>query len=72
MADVTIEERLSALEAEVQRLKQERTTLSPPTDAPWWKRIVGVYKDDHEFLEAMRLGREYRESLRPQDDQETA
>ena len=72
MTNITIEERLTALEAEVQRLKQERAVTSPEADAPWWKRIVGVYKDDAEFLEAMRLGREYRESLCPQDDQEIA
>ncbi len=70
MANVTIEERLTALEAEVQRLKQERTATESQTEVPWWKRIVGVYKDGPELLEAMQLGREYRESLRPQDDPE--
>lgn len=70
MTDVAIEERLTALEAEVQRLKQQQIVTVSQTDVPWWKRIVGVYKDDPEFLEAMRLGREYRESLRLQDDQE--
>jgi len=28
------------------------------------KRIVGVFQDDPEFEQSMRLGREYRESLR--------
>ncbi|MCW3050841.1 MAG: hypothetical protein JWN14_11 [Chthonomonadales bacterium] len=66
MTNITIEERLTALEAAVQRLKEERTATSSTAEAPWWKRVIGVYKDDPEFLEAMRLGREYRESLRPQ------
>ena len=35
----------------------------------WWKRIVGVYRNDPEFAEAERLGREYRESLRPQESE---
>ncbi|HLK58550.1 MAG TPA: DNA adenine methylase [Chthonomonadaceae bacterium] len=29
-------------------------------ETAWWKKIVGIYKDDPEFEEAMRPGREYR------------
>ena len=75
MANATVEERLTALETEIQRLKQERSGTEetlPQNEVPWWKRIVGVYKDDPEFVEAMRLGREYRESLRPKADEEAA
>ena len=63
MAVNSLEERMTALEAEVARLKKLLESEAPPL--PWWRRIVGVYKDDPEFDEAMRLGREYRESLRP-------
>ncbi len=63
MATVTLEERVAALEQRVARFLPEESK------APWWKKIVGVYKDDPEFTEAERLGREYRESLRPKEDQ---
>ena len=61
----TLEERLAAVEAEVARLKQEPTV--PPNNQPWWEQIRGIFKDDPIYEEAMRLGREYRESLRPKD-----
>jgi hypothetical protein len=31
---------------------------------PWWEKIVGTFADNPVYDEAMRLGREYRESLR--------
>ena len=34
-------------------------------EVPWWKQIRGSFANDPAFLEAMRLGRQYRESLRP-------
>jgi hypothetical protein len=42
----------------------------PAPETAWWKRIVGVFSDDPEFEEAMRLGREYRESLREEEPAE--
>jgi hypothetical protein len=67
MAALSIEERLTALEAEVARLKER---VDGTTDnKPWWGMIWGTFKDDPHYEEAMRLGREYRESLRPKDDE---
>jgi hypothetical protein len=63
----TIEERLARLEETVARLTNEPGAKA---QTPWWKKIVGVYKNDPEFDEAMRLGREYRESLRPEDEED--
>lgn len=64
MAAIPLEQRVAALEAEMARVKakledQERTTI------PWWKHIQGTFANDPAFEEAMRLGREYRESFRP-------
>ena len=70
MAAVTIEERVSKLEAKMAQLVGEQEYQKPK--AAWWKKIVGVYKNDPEFEEAERLGREYRESLRPQDSESAA
>lgn len=66
MATATIEERLTRLEEKVARFAPDEQTTTATPQTAWWKRIVGVYKDDPEFAEAERLGREYRESLRPQ------
>jgi hypothetical protein len=69
MAMVTLEERVAALEAEVARLKQERTIDLPP-QKPWWEVIRGTFKDDPVYAEAMRFGREWRESQRMDYDEE--
>ncbi len=71
MAGTTVEERLATVEQELARLKQQLATDKPQTATPWWKKIVGVYKNDPEFDAAERLGREYREALRPQEDEES-
>jgi hypothetical protein len=62
-------ERIARLEEQVSRLSQQVTEAAVPPGTAWWKRIVGVFQDDPEFEEAMRLGRAYRESLRPKDDE---
>jgi len=69
MATLSLEERVAALEAAVVRLSQERL---PGVEAKklWWTEIWGTFKNDPYYEEAMRLGREYRESLRPQEDDE--
>ncbi|HZT41959.1 MAG TPA: hypothetical protein VFA07_07205 [Chthonomonadaceae bacterium] len=69
MAMLTLEERVAALESEVARLKQERANEARPKK-PWWEEIRGTFKDDPAYQKAMRLGREYRESLRLKDDEE--
>jgi hypothetical protein len=58
-----LEERVAHLEAEVARLKNkiENNLFSKP----WWERIAGTFADNSAYDEAMRLGREYRDSLRP-------
>jgi hypothetical protein len=62
MATLSLEERVAVLEAEVARLKQERAA-AVGANKPWWEEIRGTFKDDPHYAEAMRLGREYRESL---------
>jgi hypothetical protein len=64
MALPEIEQRVAALEAEVTRLKDEvKEAISSKGD--WLDKIYGAFANDPHFEEAMRLGREYRESLRP-------
>ena len=69
MATATIEERLAILEQKVALIVPEELDVTLPK-TKWWRKIVGIYKDDPEFAEAERLGREYRESLRPEPSSE--
>lgn len=64
MANPTLKQRIEALEIEVARLKEK---IEGPANfqKPWWRQIAGIFANDPAFEEAMRLGREYRESLRP-------
>jgi len=64
MAAETMEARVSALERELNQIKQLLRRKSGPV-APWWERIAGAFEDDPVFEQAMTLGRQYRESLRP-------
>ncbi len=64
MATGHIEERVAALEAEIVRLKK-RLERGPITHRPWWKGIAGGFANDPIFVEAMKLGQQYRRSLRP-------
>lgn len=58
----TTQHRLEELERQVAEL-----TKRLPPEEPGWKKVWGIFgpEDSEAFDEAMRLGREYRESLRP-------
>jgi hypothetical protein len=54
----TLEQRVAELEKKVAELTSHPT---PPAKKKDWRRTVGAFKDDPDFDEAIRLGREYRE-----------
>lgn len=64
MAKMTLTDRVTALEFEVARLKAELENALQKEN-PWIRDVWGAFAGDLAFLEAMRLGREYRESTRP-------
>lgn len=64
MAAEKLEERVRALEAEMEQLKA-RLEEEDKKKEPWWKAISGTFANDPIYEEAMRLGRKYRESTRP-------
>lgn len=61
MTNSEIEKRLENLEAEVALLKN-KAEKKEEAKKPWWEEIAGTFANDPAFDEAMRLGREYRES----------
>lgn len=67
MATETLEERVALLEREVLTLKRR---LPRPETVPWWEQISGVFADVPGFDEAVELGRQYREALRPVADED--
>jgi hypothetical protein len=61
-----LEKRIAALEADVARLKKEFDMRAQQLDdRPWWEKIYRSFADNPHYEEAMRLGREYRESTKP-------
>ena len=72
MEATSLEERVAAVEAELAQIKRRLDGEPPVPPVPWWERIFGTFADSEGFEEATRLGREYRESLRPKDDEAAA
>ena len=54
----TLEKRVEALEKMVARLGAWPTRSSRRKD---WRLTIGIFQDDPDFEQAVRLGREYRE-----------
>lgn len=65
-----LEERINALETEVKQLKQQ-SNPDAGDKTPWWEKIRGQFKDDPLYEEAMRLGREWRQSEDVRDEDMT-
>jgi hypothetical protein len=63
VASDSLKKRVAALEAEVAMLKMKVDAANG--GKPWWEQIWGAFADDPAFEQAMRLGRQYRESQRP-------
>jgi hypothetical protein len=62
MASGRLEERVAALEDELRRLKAKGEGMA--VAKPWWERIAGTFENDPVYEKAMRLGRQYRRSLK--------
>lgn len=60
----TVEERVEQLEKEVLLLKLSQTSkIDLATKKPGWiAKIEGSFKDDPDFAEVLRLGREERQA----------
>jgi len=67
----TLESRLTAVERELAELKELVAGNKSQSAVAWWEKMFGSFADSEGFEEAVRLGKEYRESLRPKDDGKT-
>ena len=62
----TIEQRITLIEQEIQEIKQHLQPAGPEMGTHPWDKVFGSFAESEGFDDAVRLGREYRESLRPQ------
>ena len=72
MATTTVEQRLLALEREVAEIKS-RLGKAPPhaPDADWVSVVSGSMKDEPEFDEVVKLGRQIRTADAREPDEAT-
>ena len=59
---------LAQLEKRVERLEkllQDQSFPVPPRNAKWWLDHAGAFANDSGYDQIVRLGRQYRQSLRP-------
>ena len=56
----TLEERVSELEAKMEKVLAEKS--EPESEAPWWERMFGAFKDSPNYESAVRRGAEYRKA----------
>lgn len=59
-----LESRVANLESEVAQLRAQTNSIGVSSE-DWVDQIYGLFADYPDFDEVVRLGKEYRESLRP-------
>ena len=70
---LTVERELSVVESELVEVKRQLAEVlgsDPPPRTGWLKHVIGSMSDFPDFAEVVRLGREWRESQRPAEDEE--
>ncbi len=60
----TVEQRLEKLEADVAELRRQS---AGEKNKDWLSQVAGSFRNDPDFAEIVKLGREIREADRPQD-----
>lgn len=66
MTLLELEKRVAALEQAVAEI-QRKSKPEPGKQVAWWHTHAGRFADDPVFDEIVRLGAEYRNSLRPKE-----
>lgn len=72
----SLAERVTLLEEEVRRLSRqigfEKVSVSGRTNPDFLERFAGIFGDDPTFPEAVRLGQEWRNTDKPQEENSSA
>lgn len=63
-ANTRLEERVTALERELRKVKS-KLKASRQEALPWWEQFAGTFKNDAFFDKIIKAGRAYRRSLTP-------
>lgn len=63
VSSTQLEKRVAVLEEELADLKKKVEGVE--TTKSWWERIAGTFEKDPVYERAMKLGRAYRQSLKP-------
>jgi hypothetical protein len=71
MTQVPLKKRVETLEREIRSVKNLLTN-GPGSQRKSFRDFVGMFHNDSDFKEAMRLGAAYRDSLRPQSGRKRA
>ena len=71
MPTPTLEDRVTALEQELAELKKSTRVSNLESSPHPWDKIYGSMADSEGFDEAVRLGKEYRDSQQPEDEKDT-
>ncbi len=66
MSNGNVEDRLAQVEKELESLKTQVMTLK--TNGNWIDAISGSARDDEEFKEILRLGKDIRDAEEPVED----
>jgi hypothetical protein len=65
MSTQQLEKRIKAIEEELARLKVQIRRNGDRPKKRGWRATYGTFAGDPLYIEAMKLGRKYRESTRP-------
>jgi hypothetical protein len=64
--ELTVEQRMAALEKAVRELQEAMCARRPAPD--WLQRVIGSMKDEPAFDEVLALGQAIREADRPTEE----
>jgi hypothetical protein len=55
--------RVTVLERELRRMRSELKAARQAPQKPWWKRLVGKFKNDPLFDQTIEAGKAYRRPI---------
>lgn len=58
-----LEDRLTALERQLQMMKSQLKAVKKASKKPWWEDLAGRFKNDPLFDEIAEAGQSYRKAL---------